>query len=241
MKFVLLFLLSFSLYASDDIARVETIVNDIVELRKEYAQSQSELRVCKEELQSQKKKSKDAIQNSINEEKEGYKKKILSLENEVKTLKNQIDNLENQIKSLKNKKVKPKVRVKEVVKEVVKKEVVQKIVKVKDNDNPFPNLLLKKDDKKIKTIQKPKSVQKTKATKSFKVTYFKPASFRLRKESAIYNRPNGKVIDQWEKKRSFTSNQKTQEWIKITGYFVDKKWRKAKKEMWVRLSDVKQR
>ncbi len=74
-----------------------------------------------------------------------------------------------------------------------------------------------------------------------KVQTFKASSFRLKNSSSIYDAPDGNMIDAWEKKRSFTSNKKIGSWIKITGYFVDKQWRKAKVEMWVKELDVSKR
>jgi len=50
-----------------------------------------------------------------------------------------------------------------------------------------------------------------------------------------------KVLEQWEKHTSFTSNVKSKNRIKITGYFVNKKWRKASKEMWVDLACIEQK
>ena len=71
--------------------------------------------------------------------------------------------------------------------------------------------------------------------------YFKPSSFRLNKEADIYDAINGNKIDTWEDTRSFTSNQKTEEWIKITGYFVEKVWRPSQEEIWIKKSDATQR
>ena len=42
------------------------------------------------------------------------------------------------------------------------------------------------------------------------------------------------VIYKWENKSSFTSSLMTENWIKITGYFVDKQWKKAAEELWVK-------
>jgi len=35
--------------------------------------------------------------------------------------------------------------------------------------------------------------------------------------------------------------KKKKNWVKITGYFIDKKWKKAKKEMWIKDSKVSKR
>ena len=54
----------------------------------------------------------------------------------------------------------------------------------------------------------------------------------------IYDGINGKNIDKWVKNTSFTSNKKSANWIQISGYFIDKKWTKAKKQMWVKKAQV---
>ena len=71
--------------------------------------------------------------------------------------------------------------------------------------------------------------------------HFKAKAFRFDVEANVYDSINGDIIDRWDAKTSFTSNQKTDRWVKITGYFVDKKWQKAKKDMWVESDKVFQR
>ena len=61
-------------------------------------------------------------------------------------------------------------------------------------------------------------------------------AYRLKTESPIYNDPYGGIIEVWEEKTSFTSNVTWKEWVKITGYFVDKKWQKADRPLWIKLS-----
>jgi len=82
------------------------------------------------------------------------------------------------------------------------------------DENPFPKLLKKET--------------KTKAS-----TKRSSGVYRIKGESSVYDATNGKVIEIWEDTRSFTSNVSQGEWVKITGFFVDKKWRKAKRDMWV--------
>jgi len=108
----------------------------------------------------------------------------------------------------------------------------QKIrVKIKDSkgvctdDNPFPKLL--KKETKPAPKKKKENVSKSTSISTSGV-------YRIKGESSIYDAKEGKVIEIWEDTRSFTSNVFKDEWIKITGYFVDKKWRKASNEMWVK-------
>lgn len=84
-----------------------------------------------------------------------------------------------------------------------------------DDDNEFP-LLLMKEKLKCATIAK---------------------TYRVKREASIYDGQNANEITIWEEATSFTSNYKTLEWIKITGYFVDKVWRASEKEMWIKTKD----
>ena len=151
------------------------------------------------------------------------KLEMISLEN--KKLKNTIKNLKIKIKE-DNKLLKSKEKLNKNPKKQNKKSL-----KVKENTlksmcytelkekNTFPKLMMKNH-----TIQ-----------------YFRASAFRLNKDSNIYNKIDGSVIAQWEVKRSFTSNQRTKNWIKITGYFINKVWQKSQKSMWIRADDVQQR
>lgn len=79
-------------------------------------------------------------------------------------------------------------------------------------DDGFPELMMKNDT----------------------LVVFEPSAFRLSEEAFVYDGVRGRELEKWEKGTSFTSNAKKGEWIKITGYFVERKWRSAKDEMWVR-------
>jgi predicted RNase H-like nuclease (RuvC/YqgF family) len=65
------------------------------------------------------------------------------------------------------------------------------------------------------------------------VQKFEATTFRLKSASDIYDGIDGDVLFTWEKSRSFTSTIMSAKWIKITGYFVDKKWQAAPQELWV--------
>ncbi|MDA7817443.1 hypothetical protein N9A28_04585 [Sulfurimonas sp.] len=85
--------------------------------------------------------------------------------------------------------------------------------------NDFPKLIMKND------------------TEDTLIT-FKATSFHLNTDSIIYNEIDGDKVGKWVESTSFTSSIRTNSWIKITGYFVDRKWRAAKDDMWVKLSHV---
>jgi len=150
------------------------------------------------------------LQNGIVKESEFEKK-------EKKYIK-RIKDLENQLKIARK-----KAKIKEVKKTIIKTKIKKCLINQSlEKENPFPKLQLKKEFQE----------------KESKIEFFKPSSFRVNKEADIYDSVYGKVIETWEDKTSFTSNQKNANWIKITGYFVDKQWKPAEKEMWIKIVDL---
>ena len=110
--------------------------------------------------------------------------------------------------------------------------------------------LLKAKNKEIAKLKKgvvsKKSVEISQEQNSFpklqmKIQKFKASAFRLNKDADIYDAVGGEKIDRWEGGRSFTSGVRTKDYVKITGYFVDRKWRASQKEMWVRAVDANKR
>lgn len=67
-----------------------------------------------------------------------------------------------------------------------------------------------------------------------------PAAYRMKNDGMIYDAPDGKPLFSWEAQRSFTSGMRAGEWIKITGYFVNRKWQATRENenLWVRENDV---
>lgn len=134
----------------------------------------------------------------------------------------EINNLENQIfflnKMLKNKDI-------EIEKLKIHKTKTKLICKnnLKNQTNEFPEL-------KMRNAKEADTVKDT-----------TPATYRVSQDSIIYSAINGKEIETWEKSTSFTSKLKISGWIKISGYFVNKKWRKADKEMWIEASHALKR
>lgn len=146
---------------------------------------------------------------------------------ELLTAKNRESEKTNQELNEKVKKLEKIVKRQEkLLKTKEKKEKKQQLtVDIRKKDNVFPKLVMKPEYRK-------------EAVKEQTPVTFKPVAFHLIKDSEIYDAIDGTEIDKWEKHTSFTSGVKTKDWIKITGYFVDKKWRRAKKEMWVELKHV---
>ena len=166
--FVLFALLSVNLSANDEIKRIDTLVNDIKELRQNYEH-----------------------QLALKDE------KIHTLKEQNRRYKEQLQLLQSQVKSKSKRKMPIQCK--------------------KENENPFPPLLLKKAQ----------------------IIATKASTYRLAKDAPLYGDVKStQSIDRWEKGTSFTSNMRSTTRIKITGYFVDKVWQKATKELWIDAADV---
>ena len=160
------------------------------------------------------------VKNELKSEKEKnrkYTKRIQSLENEILTLEEEVKTKENTpiVRSSK-KQIKSKNQTKQ--KSCLKS-------KIKVETNTFPNLALKSEFQK----------------KDKEVHYFKATTFRVNKLAYVYDTVEGDVVDEWEESRSFTSNQKSNGWIKITGYFINKVWTSSKTPLWIESKDANTR
>ena len=204
---------------ADEIQRIESIVDDISKLRKEYAKVQSnyvEMEVVLEEEKAKNKrvtKELKVCSNALKKE-EDYKKKIISLENQIKNLKKQVKSEVVKKKSCKKQEIK-------IIKNIIK---VHKplITQSSKDDNKFPNLLMKDGTKGLNFDRK-------------------PYAYRVKNTAIIYDGIDGKRIKVWEKMTSFTSNLSTDKWIKITGYFVNKVWKPSESEMWIKSNNALKR
>lgn len=205
MKIILLSIVLLSFLHSDEMKRIEAIVQDISKLRSDYEECKKSLKDTPISKFSVPISNDDGYKNLYLQE----KKKSISLTSRNEKLSREIKELKKELNFHQN-----------IVKK--KKKSSRKIAKkplVCEDDNKFPKLVMKeKYEDKIQT--------------------FKAASFRLLTESIIYDGINGKKVDKWEKYTSFTSNKKTKTWIKITGYFVDKKWRSARQNLWIKSAQV---
>ncbi len=155
----------------------------------------------------------DKIKNDLQQEKDKNRvlnKKLEFYSNKIKNLNNQISILKSKIKSNK------------MVKKIVKVEKKCSLNnQIKEENNPFPSLVMKKKYKN-----------------DYDVRYVKASSFRTNGQVKIYDSIDGSAIAVWNDKTSFTSNQRAGKWIKITGLFVNKIWQPAGQELWVKSCDV---
>lgn len=146
-------------------------------------------------------------------------------------------------------------RVDDIVKDISQlranyKESQDKIIELEKIIQKQKQLLGKKAEVKMKTVSKqtvcqkceePNPFPKLMMKEGYKVHSMNASAFRVNKLASIYDDINGNVLTQWEKETSFTSNKRTSSMIKITGYFVDKKWIPASKNMWIKAEDATKR
>ncbi len=233
----------------DEIERINALVREIANLRTGFEQCQRELIVCK------KQKSTTTDDTRLQECEDSLHKLSQSSIAESQKLNKQIENLKNQIKKQKNS---LKIKSKEI--EKLKKELnnlkkykfskntnlknqinkkVKKIDKTSQKRCPAPAVIIKEKQKQTRiALDKEGRVV---IQESYKITTTRPKTFRTLREALIYDKPGGVRIDLWEKGRSFTSYIESGNWIKITGYFINKKWTKTKREMWIKKSDAYER
>ena len=240
MKFLLVTLLIITFTYAEEIDRIDSLVNDINTLRENSSDCKSKVdtgsveklkqykvllksekdknNILLKEIGSLEKLNKKLNTSSINSDKSDKSSvkllkdkdlKILSLQSEQKR---RLESKDKEIQSLKN-----QIKISKNKQKVLEKSIEnQKVSVVK------PKIITKTKKKPVVTVSK-----NTHA-----------GTYRLKNESTIYNAISGEKIDTWEKDTSFTSSIQKDNWIKITGYFVDKKWQKSQKEIWVKKADA---
>lgn len=227
--------------ADDEIQRIESIVKDITQLRVQYETCQEKLDSVSSDTYSLEKQLKDEQQKNIlllseldtcadsHKENEKLRFQILKLE------KSNID-LENRLKAKYEKIVLEKEnRIKYLENQIKNKHKTEK-----KPFNQFPKLVMKENEVE-KTQEKLYRKEPRQNLNNIQEEETEPSAYRLKYESDIYESVDGVVVDRWEEERSFTSNRKYKKWVKITGYFVDQKWRKAQKDLWVLEKNVVKR
>ena len=195
---------------ADEIQRIESIVNDISQIKKDYKLLEKEKQTYLQDLQASQienanLKSDLELYSNFTKKEKIYKNRIISLENQLNSLRKEVKTKELNSNE--------------------KEIVVEKCLTSQSNEqtNSFPKLQMKDEYKESEESD---------------VIYFKASSFRVNKQATIYDAVDGQKIDEWEKLRSFTSNQRVENWIKITGYFVNKMWQPSENEMWIQSNDI---
>jgi hypothetical protein len=104
------------------------------------------------------------------------------------------------------------------------KPILKKESRICKEGNEFPELLMKEEYQPQENL-----------------TATPPVVYRLNKESKIYDAIGGSVFFRWEEKTSFTSVFETKNWVVISGYFVDKVWKRAEQNLWIEKSNITKR
>ncbi len=225
-----------SLFATQQ-KRVELLALEVKQLTKEYESCKEKLLSCRiQDTQMDDSFLKECEQKNLL-----FKQKIKNLQKKLQTLTKENENLKIQIN-------KQKKFEKDLQKKLVELQKKQSNFQKKEPKKQYKSNTKQKCQNIVETviIEKSPIKQHLKLTKdglikivdSKKIQFTKPKTFQTVNSANIYNAKNGTVVQSWEKGRSFTSYIESGEWIKITGYFVNKKWQKAKKELWIQKSDA---
>ncbi len=234
-----IFILATFLLASlhgNEMQRIENIVKDISKLRVDYEECSTKLKAKNSTavpFTVVQENSDDLIKKyemSIKDEREKNSillKESKSFAQENSELTKKIQELEKLVK-----KQDTLLKIKEKSSTPLKKESVvivpKKVVCEEKEENSFPDLMMKeKFAKKSISKEMPQEIE--------------AASYKLNVTASVYDMIDGKEISKWEEGKSFTSNIQSQNWIKITGYFLDKKWLPSQKEMWMKLEKVEKK
>ena len=247
---------------ADEFDRMESIVLDIKNLRADYTECKKELKskstnkiLVKTNVENrleielfETNKMMQEYKTLLNEERlkntKNNEKSNINLINLVKTkednkkIKNKknIENLKAKYEKIIKNRDNKIIYLKNKIKSIDKTIIIEK--KICEDDNPFPQLMMKNSLKKStnREVTKPKqtiNIKKENEASLEKKVDTKARTYRLSKESNIYDDVNGNILYTWENKTSFTSTKMTQNWIEVTGYFIDRKWLKAKKSLWL--------
>lgn len=261
MKYLLVLIVALALSANE-MDRIESILKDIENIRAENAscvkslKSQTSIHKTKQSLEEEIQKCKKLLQEEIakneslvidlNSTKE-YKRLLDIEQTKNKFLASDLNTTQEYKQTLEEEKEKNRSLLLQI--DFLKKERDEKEFE-KQLENL--NTLLKTKDDEINRLKKIKPLPCTKSNvfptlimKEDRViqkkTYFRAKTFELLNDADIFDSINGEKIDAWKEKSLFTSNVKTQDWIKITGHFVQDKWKRSKKELWIKIKNTKQR
>ena len=72
-----------------------------------------------------------------------------------------------------------------------------------------------------------------------KLTYMKPSTFTLTKDTHVYPKIYGEAGEIWTEGMRFTSNKRRGSWIQITGKITNAHWKAVTSELWIDESFVK--
>jgi len=116
--------------------------------------------------------------------------------------------------------------------------VLKNTLLIKENTTENLSLKVKKPEKKLQKTESTVAFSENKLEKIEKVL---PATFRLNTKAGIYDSVNGVKIATWDYKKLFTSYIQTENWVKVTGYFIQKKWKEPNRELWIKKENITKR
>ena len=219
----------------DEIERINALVKEIEGMRTGYEKCQEQLQLWKGLSKEQNNTKAEVHTRSLKSLQETTKKEMSKLHTQIKSLENQIKEYENSLKTKSQ-------EMERLQKEIARLKASQKAASAKNQrtkeckENSV--IVIKEEKKQHLSLDGQKGVV---LDKNYKITTTRPKTFRTLREADIYDKPEGKKIDRWVKGRSFTSYIESGNWVKITGYFVNRKWTEAKKDLWIRKSDAFER
>jgi len=232
-----------SIVSANEVDRIEKIIEDVERLRSNYETCQIALSKKPTNTVSIKDKCDYAPyieKESVSKENEkALHVKINKLQEENELLKIVIKDFEKSMEA-----ETPEIRQSApctptiITKEIFQKcepEVTTKVVK----ETCEPKTVIKEVvvEKIIYLPAKKKVTTKSSTKRIHKVS--KAKTYRVNKNASIYDKIDGKVVDTFEPKTSFTSNVKKGEWIQITGQFIDSQWTSVKcKTLWIKTEDT---
>lgn len=221
MKLIIIsIILSLFLYG-DEIDRVESVLKDIEKLRKDNIECQNKLDSMNNSKEVEKYRRLLFLEKQKNNL---YAEKIKILDKSATTIEKNDNSNNKKIKILLSKENEYKKIISKYQEKIKIKDNIIKSLKNQINTNSKENISIENNPSQKLVIKENAEIIET----------FKASPFRLNSASDIYDSINGNVVYKWEDKTSFTSSVMTQNWIKITGYFVDKKWQRSDKELWVK-------
>jgi cysteinyl-tRNA synthetase len=207
------------------------VYRELKYVNKKLNNSTKQLKVLNKKVNiiSQQDNNQKELKNRIDE----HEKVLMTLMNDVINLSKGQQNLQKSNQVIYEQMEKIDTIKKRTIDVKLKKEKPKKIVKQK------PKIIKKEEkDTPIKvSIQQPKPIKNTNPILSTK--RFRASTFELLENSDIMDKPNGDVVENWEKGTRFTTYIKHKNWVKATGVIKNKRWNKISQDYWIKIDNLK--
>jgi len=144
----------------------------------------------------------------------------------------EIDNNKDDIKIL-------QVKVKNLEEEINKIDKLEQKVKILQSRQENIQKVLKNNQILTKLASLNKEIQQIKNKNTFDYIVIHPVTLITIRDVNIYSSyKNGRIIKKWPAKTTFTSYKEKNGFVKVTGYFIHKKWVANDKSWWIKKTDV---